>query len=315
MQHRSIVVTGAAGLVGTKVVQKLLTLGDTVHAVVRRQPPIGHPTTTVSAQEATSCVTLHTIDMLADKPDWTWMETAHSSVVIHCGAMTDVDGCERDPASAYAINERATRLLAEACSRYRAHLLMVSTDYVFDGADEHPGPYSEDDPVHPLGHYGRSKWYGELAVRGACEGKTAWTICRTSVVYGSTPWTRANFLTWLLTKLRNGEPIKIVDDQIGSPTLADDLADMLIEIARQQATGVFHTAGGTIVDRYRFALSVANQFGLDSSLIQPVASSEFQQAARRPLKAGLRIDKLRQKLGVTPLSLDESLLRFQAERS
>lgn len=311
MQQRSVVVTGATGLVGTKIVQKLLSLNDTVHAVVHRQPLIGHPATRMPTKDITSGVVLHTVDLATVKPDWTWAEAIKPAAVIHCAAMTNVDECERDPSSAYAINERATRSLAEVCARYRAHLVLVSTDYVFDGSDEYPGPYNEKDPAHPLNHYGRSKWQGEVAVQDICEGRTAWSICRTAVVYGSTPWTRANFLTWLLAKLRNRESVKIVSDQVSSPTLADDLADMLIEIVRQQASGIFHTTGSTIIDRYQFALAIANQFGLDSSLIRPITTRELQQAAPRPLKAGLCIDKITQQLGVRPLALAEGLLRFK----
>lgn len=311
MQQRSIVVTGATGLVGTSVVQKLLGLNDNVYAVVHRQPPIGHPATRMPTKDITSGVVLHTVDLATVKPDWTWVEAIQPAAVIHCAAMTNVDECERDPSSAYAINECATRSLAEVCARFGAHLVLVSTDYVFDGSDEHPGPYNENDPVHPLNHYGRSKWHGEVAVQDICEGRTAWSICRTAVVYGSTPWTRANFVTWLLAKLRNRESAKVVYDQVSSPTLSDDLADMLIEIVRQRAIGIFHTAGSTIVDRYQFALALANQFGLDSSLIRPVTTRELQQVAPRPLKAGLRIDKIRQRLGVIPFSLEEGLLRLK----
>ena len=306
MQQHSVVVTGATGLLGTKVVQKLLASGDTVHAVVRRQPPPGHPVAKNNAGE----VTLHTIDLAAGRLDWTWMETLQPAAAIHCAAMTNVDECERDPANAYAVNEQATRSLAEACARSGVHMLLVSTDYVFDGSDEHPGPYSEDDPARPINHYGRSKWLGERAVQDACEGRTGWSICRTAVVYGSTPWTRANFATWLLAKLRNRESTSIVYDQICSPTLADDLADMLIRLMRQRAGGVFHTAGSSIVNRYQIALALVNQFGLDSSLIRPVATGELRQAAPRPLKAGLRVDKITQQLGVAPLSLEAGLLRF-----
>lgn len=311
MHQRSIVVTGATGLVGTKVVQKLLSLDATVHAVVHRQPPSGHPTLEMSTKDIASSVVLHTVDLATVQPDWTWMQHIQPSAVIHCAAMTNVDACELDPAGAYAINERATRSLAETCARYGAHLVFVSTDYVFDGSNEHPGPYNEDDPVHPLNHYGRSKWQGEVAVQNLCAGRTAWSICRTSVVYGSTPWTRANFVTWLLEKLRNGVSAQVVDDQISSPTLAEDLADMLLEIVRQQAVGIFHTAGSTILDRYQFALALARQFDADTSLIRPITTSELQQVAPRPLKAGLHTDKIKQQLALRPLSLTEALLRLK----
>jgi dTDP-4-dehydrorhamnose reductase len=313
MQQRSIVVTGATGLVGTKVVQKLLDSNDNVYAVVRKQPPGGYPGTRTPTPDTTNGVVLHTVDLAAARPDWTWMQDLRPAAVIHCAAMTNVDECERDPSSAYAINERATRSLAGVCSRYGTHLVLVSTDYVFDGSDEHPGPYNENDPVHPLNHYGRSKLHAEIAVQNICEGRAAWSICRTAVVYGSTAWTRANFLTWLLAKLRKREAVKIVCDQVSSPTLADDLAEMLLEIVRQQTVGIFHTAGRTILDRYQFALALAKQFDADTSLIRPITTSELQQVAPRPLKAGLCIDKIKQQLSLRPLSLAEGLLRLKEE--
>lgn len=308
--QRSVVVTGATGLVGTKVVQKLLSLDDTVHAVVHRRLPIGHLFTETPTMDITNRVILHTVDLAAVKPDWTWMEDIQPAAVIHCAAMTNADECERDPSIAYAINEHATRSLAHACARYGIHLLFVSTDYVFDGSDEHPGPYSENDLVHPLNHYGRSKWCGEIAVQEACEGKTPWSICRTAVVYGSSPGAKMDFATWLLMRLRNRESVSIVTDQISSPTLSDDLADMLVEVMRQQAIGIFHTAGSTLIDRYQFALTLANSYKLDSSLIKPITTSQLQQIALRPLKAGLSIYKMRQKVGITPLSVEDGLLQF-----
>ncbi len=296
---RSIVVTGAAGLVGTRVIQRLLTCGYQIHAVVHTSPPMGHPVMQPG-------VVLHYVDIA--NPDWSWLSAAQPVALLHCAAMSNVDECERYPDRANAINEHATRVLALACRLYHIHLLLVSTDYVFDGSEEQPGPYSEDDPVCPLNHYGRSKWRGEVAVQEICEGNTPWMICRTSVVYGPTAWTRPDFTHWLLSKVGKGESVKIVDDQINTPTLSDDLARMLSELVQQQATGIYHTAGSTPINRYQFALALVRRFGLKSSLIQPVSSNELQQIAPRPLKAGLRTDKIRQQLGIIPLSLEEGLM-------
>jgi dTDP-4-dehydrorhamnose reductase len=209
--------------------------------------------------------------------------------------MTDVDGCERDPAGAWQANVVAAEAVARGCRDSGSHLVHLSTEYVFDGRC---GPYGEEDPVHPLSVYGRTKLESELVVRQLCPQAL---IARTTVLYGQAPSVRPNFVTWLLSELQDGRVVRVVDDQIGSPTLADNLAEMCYALACRRATGVYNTVGADCLDRHAFARLVAEVFGLDPALLQPVSTASLHQAAPRPLRAGLRMDKLRRDFPDVPV--------------
>jgi dTDP-4-dehydrorhamnose reductase len=273
-----ILVTGANGLVGTKVLE--LLLHDPAH------------------QALGAYNRSRTNEFLGEFPYW-WLDVtdservrqvldeAHPDAVIHAGAFTNVDAAERDRDLALAINAAGTANIAQACVERGVRLVYLSTEYVFDGA---AGPYRETDPVHPLGWYAKTKEAGEQAVLAA-DGNAA--IGRTTVVYGYAPHVRANFVLWLVGKLKAGERVTIVDDQIGSPTLADNLAEMVVALATSDVTGVFNTAGAAVVSRLTFSQEIARAFDLDASLIDPITTAALGQAAPRPLKAGLVMDKFR----------------------
>jgi dTDP-4-dehydrorhamnose reductase len=128
------------------------------------------------------------------------------------------------------------------------------------------------------------------------------------VVYGYAAHVRANFVLWLLGQLKDGKRVRIVDDQIGSPTLADNLAEMLLALAGSDLTGVFNTAGADVISRLDFSRQIAEIFGLDASLIDSTTTAALGQAAPRPLKAGLVMDKLRATFPDVPvLSVPEGL--------
>jgi dTDP-4-dehydrorhamnose reductase len=271
-------VTGANGLVGTKVLERL----------------IADPT----AEPLGAYHQSRTNEFLGDFPHW-WLDVSqpedvervlHESrpdAVIHAGAFTNVDAAEGDRDAAQAINETGTSYLARACAARGIRLVDVSTEYVFDGT---AGPYRETDRVNPQGWYAQTKAAGERAVMAA---GGSWAIGRTTVVYGYAAHVRANFVLWLLGQLKAGQRVRIVEDQIGSPTLADNLAEMLLALAASDVTGVFNTAGADVVSRLDFSRQIAETFGLDASLIDSTTTAALGQAAPRPLKAGLVMDKLR----------------------
>ena len=182
--------------------------------------------------------------------------------------------------------QTGTSNLARACAAGGIRLVYVSTEYVFDGT---AGPYRETDRVNPQGWYAQTKAAGERAVMAA---GGYWAIGRTTVVYGYAAHVRANFVLWLLGQLKAGQRVRIVEDQIGSPTLADNLAEMLLALAASDVTGVFNTAGADVVSRLDFSRQIAETFGLDASLIDSTTTAALGQAAPRPLKAGLVMDKL-----------------------
>lgn len=146
-------------------------------------------------------------------------------VIIHCAAMTNVDLCEDKIDDAYKINGDATGYLAKAAEDVGAKIIYVSTDFVFDGKK---GNYKETDEVNPLGIYAKSKYDGEVQLQ---KYSSNWAIARVSVLYG---WhDRLNFTSWVINELRNNNEINIVTDQINSPTYADNAAEAMFEIAKQ----------------------------------------------------------------------------------
>ena len=236
------------------------------------------------------------------------VEEARPDAMIHTAALTDVDGCERQHDLAEAINRDGAANVARSCAARGIRLVHLSTEYVFDGA---AGPYREDDPTNPLGWYARTKLAGELAVR---EAGGTWAIARTTVIYGHAPHVRANFVLWLLGKLRVGERANVVDDQIGSPTLAENLAEMTIALAASDRVGVFNTVGADVISRFQFARLAAVAFGLDPDLIDPIATASLNQLAPRPLRAGLLMDRFRAAFPAVPvLSAAEGLALLSGE--
>ena len=302
MQQPAVIVTGACGVVGTRVVQRLIEQEVPVVALTRRMPPPGHP---VHHPLVRPCL----LDLAtASEDDLDTLFARNRPVaLLHCAALVNADQCEEQRELAWAVNTAATARLARMCTRYQVHCLFVSTDYVFDGTQAPGCLYRESDTVHPLNFYGYSKWQGELAVQEACEGLTAWSICRTSVVYGSSAWSRLDFVHWLAHRLEEGKQVQIVNDQVSSPTDATDLARMLVTLALEGHSGIYHTAGDSALARYSFARLVAQYLGLDERLIVPVTSQKLQQAALRPLNAGLNVDRISAVLGTRPWSAAEGI--------
>ena len=216
------------------------------------------------------------------------LTSVHPDIVVNCAAMTNVDGCEVHGDEAFAANAAGPRHLAETCVQLGARIIHVSTDYVFPGDDAQPGPYLENAPVQPINNYGWTKLEGERGVHQICEGRAPWLVVRTALVYGHIPGGRTNFVKWLCGELRAGRRVKVVSDQINTPTLADDLASVLLHLAHADIIGILHVAGPDLVSRYDWARIVASSYGLDESLIDVTSTAQLNQPARRPLKSGLR---------------------------
>lgn len=209
------------------------------------------------------------------------------AAIFHTAALTNVDKCEVDKALAKKINGTATGYIALASAKVDAYLCYISTDYVFDGKK---GNYKETDAPKPISEYGRSKLLGEDEVR--CLGdRWKWTICRTSILYGAYK-KRFNFATWIIDELKAERSIWIVTDQIGSPTLADDLADACLQLWRKDARGLFHVAGHEAISRYDFAMKACEVFGLDKGLVKPVTTDELKQKAVRPANSSMDVLKV-----------------------
>lgn len=226
--------------------------------------------------------------------------------IVNTAAFTDVDGAEKNRQACWRVNVTAVENLAAACVETKAKLVHVSTDYIFDGRN---GPYREDDPPHPIGWYGETKLAGEAVLP---DSGIDCAIVRTMVLYGVGNHVRPNYVTWLVEKLRKREPVRIVTDQFGNTTLADELAEAIWKLIACDGRGVYHIAGSEITDRHTVALQVANVFDLDAGLIQAIRTEQLQQPAPRPMQSGLVVDKALRELGVRLSNVEDGLRRLRA---
>jgi len=193
--------------------------------------------------------------------------------ILHCAAWTDVDGCEADPERARSENTVATANVADAARECGARLLAVSTDYVFDGALERP--YREDDAMAPLNVYGRTKRAGEESVLRL--GANA-LVVRTSWLFG--PGGR-NFVRTMAGLLRTQDEVRVVGDQIGSPTYTLDLAPALGRLVESEHSGILHVTNSGVCSWYELAAAIEAELATGCRLV-PCRSDEFPRPARRP---------------------------------
>ena len=230
-------------------------------------------------------------------------------LVINCAAFTNVDGCEVDEDAAYAVNAIGAENLAKAAEGAGAKLIHLSTDYVFPGTD--PGERIEADEVAPISAYGRTKLEGELAVEGACSKAF---IVRTAWLYG---YVGKNFVKTMRRLGATHDSITVVDDQLGNPTSANDLAYEILKLALTDDYGVYHCTNNGTCSWADFAKAIMAGSGLDCEVV-PVTSVQYKQAnpqsADRPAFSSLRNKHLEDTIGdeMRPWqdALDEYLKRL-----
>ena len=217
-------------------------------------------------------------------------------VAVNAAAYTAVDKAESDSERAFAVNRDGPATLAQACSTQGAQLIHVSTDYVFDGTKT--GPYVESDPIAPLGVYGRSKAEGEVAgIRNAPDS----IILRTAWVYGLEG---ANFIKTMLRLGAEREHVRVVNDQKGSPTYADDLADAILSLIdeRERATtSVYHLAGQGVATWYEVAQEIfaeTRRRALRTPRLEAITAAEYPTPAKRPANSVLDCGLIRRDFGI-----------------
>lgn len=294
--RKKVLITGANGLLGQALVKTFLADYD-VLALARD-----------SASKLPFDGFLYKAGDLADRAGLRDCVTEFvPNYIVNAAAYTNVDGSETEREACWRANVTGVENLVYAAQKVDARLIHVSTDYVFDGKH---GPYKEDDTPNPLGFYARSKLAGENAL---ITSKANFAIARTMVLYGTGYGIRANFVTWAIGQLRQGKPIRVVDDQFGNPTLASELAGALRTLAESGKSGVFHLSGSEVIERCSFARRIAETFGLDEALISPVNTAEFKQPAPRPLKSGFIVEKAGKELGVHMSNVMGGLEKFRSE--
>lgn len=293
-----VFVTGATGLLGRKLVtllarqQNIEIMASARKAIIFSEPH----------------VQFEQVDVTQDSEVRTAITRFQPDVVIHAAAMTQVDACELNHDECWRQNVDAVANVVRACAEQRAHLVHVSTDFIFDGSE---GPLDETAVPNPVNFYGQSKLAGERLV---IESKIPAAIIRTVLVYGVTPdMSRSNIVLWVKSSLEQGKAIRVVNDQYRTPTLVEDLATGCSLAADQRATGIFHVSGDEMMTPYDLAIRTARFFHLDESLISATDASAFTQPAKRPAKTGFVIEKAKSQLGYRPHSFQEGLSLVRAQ--
>lgn len=262
-----ILVTGAGGQLGADLVAVCRALGDDVVAADRARLDVGDRDAVVR--------------VVAD---------VHPDTIVNCAAWTAVDACESDPERAMRDNGDAVGWLRDAADDCGAHLVQVSTDYVFDG--ELDRPYVESDATNPRSVYGRSKLAGEQAAGDAA------TIVRTSWVCG---YGGGNMVKTVLRVSEGGGPLSFVDDQRGHPTFTADLAPLVHRLATERRPGTFHVTNQGAVSWYAFVRDIVAAAGRDPEMVHPISTSELDPPRPAPRPANSVLDNAALRAAGIPL--------------
>jgi len=283
-----VLVTGAAGMLGSDVCGALAAKHEVIATDVRGDCdwlPGECKTLDVTDADAVMAV----------------VGEARPEFVVHCAAYTDVDGCERDPEQAYRVNICGTWNVAAACEQSNAAILHISTDFVFDG--EKDSDYDEFDEPRPLSHYGRSKWASEQIVWDI--GRKHY-IVRTAWLYGEKG---RNFVTTILKAASEGKDLKVVADQVGSPTYTKDLAEFIASVVGSPLYGLYHVTNKGSCSWYELAAK-AVELARIKATVTPISSSDWPTPARRPKRSALRHLSLEMQGRDNIRSWEEALAEF-----
>ena len=292
-------ITGSNGLLGQKLIQKLSRLSS-----------VDLIATSIGKNRLSNIENYKYVSLdITDKDNVNdVISRENPDVVINTAAMTNVDLCEDEKERCDALNVDAVRYLANACLKISAHLIHISTDFIFDGED---GPYKEEDKPNPLSYYGLSKLDSEkILYKHECN----WTILRTIIIFGvGEGLSKGNIVLWAKEALEKGEDLNIIDDQFRAPTLAEDLADACIIAANKKEYGIFNTSGKDIMSIYEMVERIGKHYKLNTANLNRISTDTLNQKAKRPPRTGFVLDKAKEILGYNPHSFEESLSIIQKQ--
>ena len=297
---KTVLITGSNGLLGQKLILQLLSLPQEFKIIA----------TSKGENRFFTDKDFHYVDLdISKKNEVDELFKIHNpSIVINTAAITNVDICEDEKELCWKINVDSVDNLVSACELNNAHLIHLSTDFIFDGLS---GPYDENAIANPLSFYGESKVASEKIVSNAT---CPWTIVRTVLVYGTAQnLSRSNIVLWAKSALEKGQIINVVNDQFRTPTLAEDLADGCVKIAQQSKTGIYNISGDEFMSILELVERVANYFELTKENINVISSLTLNQAAKRPMITGFNIQKAIKDLAYSPVSFEQGLSIVKAQ--
>lgn len=298
MQDLTVLVCGANGLVGHQLVDFLKTKHKVIAVAKQNEKLFDQNVHFVEYNFIEYTEFSKILDEY--KPD----------CIINCAAFTNVDLCEIEKENAMKINHHFVQELITWAVKNNAHLIHISTDYIFDGKN---GPYLEDDNYKPLNHYGLSKLNADLEIINT--ENLRFTLFRAVVIYGyHRNRNKLNFITWLIENLKAGKKLNIVTDQSSNYTYVNDLV-IAIANSINSHFGIFNIAGDYYASRYELSLKVAKTLALNSDLIKPVLTKDLKQKAIRPKKSGLINQKAKKTLNFLSQKIESTLLEINKHLS
>lgn len=274
----NILITGAKGILGSALLKILSPLNNVIPCDIEEFD-------IADFEQASAFITLR-------KPD----------IIINCAAYTDVDGCEKNTEKAFLVNGKGTENIALICETLNIPLVQISTDYVFDGTKDKP--YLEDDPVNPLGVYGKSKYKGEETVRKILK---KFYIVRTSWLFGANG---KNFVNTILKIAKEKNELRIVNDQFGSPTYAPDLAKAIAQLIETPFYGVYHITNRGFCSWYEFTKAILEAANIKGKTVIPVTTEEFPRPAPRPKYSVLENRNFKEKGFTLPRHYKEAVKEY-----
>jgi len=262
-----ILITGALGQLGSSLKQ-ILNNGNSVLGEI----PV------IYKEAQTECIDFKELDITNLETVMAYIENSKPELIINCAAYTNVDGCEANQDDAFKVNALGARNMAIAAEKIGAKLVHVSTDYVFDGNGTKPA--NEAMTCHPQSAYGTTKYLGEQYVREFC---SRYFIVRTAWLYSNIG---KNFVKTIMKAGRERGALKVVNDQIGNPTNAVDLAYHVLKIAASQEYGIYHCTGKGECSWCDFAAKIIEYAGIDAT-VSPCSTDEYPSPAKRPAYSAL----------------------------
>lgn len=272
-----LVITGSRGQLGNELLSIIKSGYAEIGAI-----PEGYNIDEVTA------VDIDELDISNLEATRDFLMKVQPDAVINCAAFTNVNACETEQEVAYKANAEGPRNLAIVCEEIGAKLVHISTDYVFSGDGN--TPYKENDPTDPCGAYGKTKEQGEKFVLDNC--KKAF-IMRVAWLYG---YVGKNFVKTMITVARNNGAVKVVNDQFGNPTSANDVAYHILKLLNTENYGIYHCTNNGICSWYDFASRIIEKAGVDAT-VSPCSTEEYPTPAKRPAYSALDNANLRKTIG------------------
>lgn len=285
-----LLLIGASGVLGSRL------YNDAIH---RKWNVLG----TYFSQE---CEGLFCLDLKDKKSINKLLNFFNPDTVVLAGGITDVDLCEMKPGLAEEVNIKGTLYIIKKVKEYRARLVFLSTDYVFDGRG---GPYSEEAMPSPINFYGKTKLEAEEAVKALLKD---YLIVRTSQLYGF-DHRQKNFAIKIISNMRRNKNVYAAEDFYSTPTYAGSLSQGIIKLLEDNERGVFNIAGTDFLNRYEYVNKISETFYLKKDLIKKVKLKDLKLKAPRPKKGGLDISKMRRISKDTLLDCEQGLQRLKEE--